>query len=55
MFKLEKEENTNKTLRFPADLLSNLQALAQKKSMSLNKVVISCCEYALANLEDTEK
>lgn len=56
MFKLEKERQINKTFRFPAGLLSQLQALAQEKNMSLNKVVIRCCEYALENLvRDTQE
>ncbi len=51
MFRLEKERHISKTFRFPAELLSQLQALAQEKGMSLNKVIIRCCEYALENLE----
>ena len=31
--------------------LVKMQKLAQEKGISLNKLVVQCCEYALKNLE----
>ncbi len=51
MFKVTKPEYTNKTFRMPNDLIEKLETLAQEKSVSLNQLVIQCCNYALDNLE----
>ncbi len=51
MFKVKKEEFTNKTFRMPNDLIEQLQNVAQEQSVSLNQLVIQCCQYALDNLE----
>ena len=51
MFKIEKPEMINKTFRMPLTLVERLQTIAQEKGISLNNLVIQCCEYALKNLE----
>ncbi len=51
MFKIEKPEMINKTFRMPLELIKEMQQVAQNKDISLNKLVILCCEYALKNLE----
>lgn len=51
MFKVKKEEFTNKTFRMPNDLVEQLQSVAQEQSVSLNQLAIQCCQYALDNLE----
>lgn len=51
MFKVKKEEFTKKTFRMPNDLIEQLQSVAQEQSVSLNQLVIQCCQYALDNLE----
>ena len=51
MFKVKKEEFTNKTFRMPNDLIEQLQSVAQEQSVSLNQLVIQCCQSALDNLE----
>lgn len=50
-FKIEKVEMINKTFRLPAKLVENMQTVAQNKGVSLNNLVVQCCEYALKNLE----
>ena len=54
MFKIKKDTNkteyTNKTFRIPTELVKALQLVAQKENVSLNKLVIQCCQYALENL-----
>ena len=51
MFKIEKPEMINKTFRLPLELVQRLQKEAQNKGVSLNNLVIQCCEYALKYLE----
>ena len=51
MFKIKKQEMTNKTFRLPVELIQQLQVVAQNQDISLNNLVIQCCEYALKNLE----
>lgn len=50
MFKVKKIEYINKTLRLPIDLVKKLELIAQSKGVSLNNLVIQCCEYALSNI-----
>lgn len=54
MFKLKKDyvEYENKSLRLPKDLIDKVQILANENSLSFNKVVIQCIEYALDNMND---
>ncbi|MBQ8403686.1 MAG: toxin-antitoxin system HicB family antitoxin [Clostridia bacterium] len=52
MFTVKKTEYTNKTFRVPTELLKKLEIIAQNKSVSLNNLVIQCCEYALENIEE---
>ena len=51
MFKIKTEETTSKTFRMPNKLLKELEKLSDEKNISLSKLVIQCCEYALENLE----
>lgn len=50
MFKVRKDEFANKTFRIPIELLKKLEILAQNEKVSLNNLVIQCCEYALNNM-----
>jgi len=52
MFEVSKPEIENRTFRMPKELLERLSNVAQKKEVSLNKLVIQCCEYALSNMND---
>ena len=45
MFKIEKVETINKTFRIPVELV------AQEQEVSMNSLVVQCCEYALNNLD----
>ncbi|QEK16924.1 hypothetical protein LAJLEIBI_00933 [[Clostridium] hylemonae DSM 15053] len=51
MFSIKKSEMITKTFRLPAETLKKLEELAQKNNISLNNLIIQCCEYALENLE----
>ena len=50
MFDVKKTEMVNKTFRFPAELIKRLGIVAQQKEVSINNLVVQCCEYALDNL-----
>lgn len=51
MFKVEKPEMINKTFRLSANLVQEMQIVAQNKGVSLNYLVMQCCEYALKHLD----
>ena len=55
MFKVKKTEYTNKTFRMPIELVGKMEKLAQNKGISLNNLIVQCCEYALDNVEGTEE
>ena len=55
LFKVKKEEHINKTFRMPLELVKKLEKLAQEKKVSLNNLVVQCCEYALENIDDDDK
>ena len=46
-FHIKRQEYSNRTFRFPVELLEKLNALASNKNLSLNQIVVQCCEYAL--------
>ena len=50
-FKIKKTEYVNKTFRLPVELVKQLELLAQEKDVSLNNLVVQCCEYALENID----
>ncbi len=52
MFKIEKPEMVNKTFRLPLELVERMQKIAQNEGVSLNNLIVQCCEYALKNLEE---
>ena len=54
MFKVKKTEHINKTFRLPLDLVKRMEELAQSRGVSLNNLIIQCCEYARDNIEDSE-
>lgn len=52
MFKVIKPQYAQKTFRMPTELLAKLSCLAQNMEVSLNNLVIQCCEYALENINE---
>ena len=55
MFKIQKVEYVNKTFRIPVALVKELEILAQSQDVSLNSLVVQCCQYALEHLEKPEE
>lgn len=52
MFVVKKEEKMiNKTFRLPASLTERLEQVAKASSISMNNLVVQCCEYALGEME----
>ena len=54
MFQVKKDEHANKTFRMPCELIDELEKLAQEKGVSLNQLVIQCCQYALDHLDRSD-
>ena len=56
MFIIKKDysEYENKSLRLPKVLIDRVQKIANQYSLSFNKVVIQCIEYALDNMQETD-
>ena len=52
IFEIKKEEYVNKTFRMPVTLVKKLEVLAQNNNVSLNNLIIQCCEYAVDNLKE---
>ncbi len=55
MFEIEKKETINKTFRLPIELAKTLQQVAQEQGISMNNLVVQCCEYALNNMDSKNK
>ena len=55
MFDVKNPEMANKTFRLPVELIKRLETVAQQNGVSMNNLVVQCCEYALDNLKDSEK
>lgn len=53
-FHIKKQEYSNRTLRFPVELLEELNTIATDKNISYNQLVVKCCEYAINNMEDDD-
>lgn len=57
MFTVQKDYNEyqNKTFRIPTVLVKELEKVADKNCISVNKLVIQSLEYALDNLDEKSK
>ena len=51
----ESHVGISKTLRLPANIVENLQALSEIKNTSLNQLTILLLKFALENLDESEK
>lgn len=54
MFKVEKPEFVNKTFRLEKKLVERLEQIAQQEDISVNALVVQCCNYALDNMENSD-
>ncbi len=53
--KPNRKETENKTIRFPIPLIESIEKAIQNKDVTFSRFVIQACEYALNNLEDSQK
>ena len=51
IFQITRPEYISKTFRLPKELLRQMEETAQRQGVSLNSLVVQCCDYALRNLE----
>ena len=54
MFEVKKLEFVNKTFRIEKQLTDKLLKCASDYNMSLNSLVVQCCEYALEHMDDEQ-
>lgn len=50
-----KKETENKIIRFPIQLIEDIEKAIQGKDVTFSKFVIQACEYALNEMEDIKK
>lgn len=55
MFRVEKTDYVNKTFRLPLELVQKLERLAQAQQVSMNQLVLQCCNYALEHLDEKQR
>ena len=53
-FKIKKDrkETENKTIRFPLDLIDEIEGAIQNKDVTFSSFVIQACRFALDNMEE---
>ena len=50
-----KKETENKTIRFPIQLIENIEKAIENQEVTFSRFVIQACEYALNNIDDKKK
>lgn len=53
--KPDKKETENKTIRFPIDLIRQIEKAIQGKDTTFSGFVIQACRYALQSLDSNDK
>ncbi|MCQ2522621.1 MAG: toxin-antitoxin system HicB family antitoxin [Lachnospiraceae bacterium] len=53
-FKIEKAEYVNRTFRITKELAETLSEIAQKENISVNELVVQCCNFAISNMAVSE-
>ena len=49
-FQIEKPEYVNRTFRITKELAETLSKIAQQEDISVNELVVQCCNYAISNM-----
>lgn len=52
---MKEEKTTLKTIRMKLKTINRLEELAKSKDMSVNRLINECIEFALDNLNSSEK
>ena len=50
----QNHSGVSKTLRLPENLVDDVQNLANRKKLSVNRIVISLLEFGLSNLDERD-
>lgn len=50
-----KKQTENKTIRFPQDLVNEIEKYIQNKDVTFSRFVIQACEYVLEDIEKDKK
>ena len=50
--KLDRKETENKTIRFPIELVQEIEQAIQGKEVTFSSFVIQACRFALDNIEE---
>lgn len=53
-FKIEKPEYVNRTFRITKELADTLSKIAQSEEISVNELVVQCCNYAISNMNNSD-
>ena len=53
-FEIKKQEYINKTFRITKELNDHLSEIAQQENISVNELVVQCCNYALSNMNNKD-
>jgi len=53
--KSDRKETETKSIRFPLTLINQIEEAIKGNDVSFTGFVIQACEYALENLDDSEK
>lgn len=53
--KSERKETETKTVRFPLSLIERIEKAIVGKDVSFSGFVIQACEFALENMDESEK
>lgn len=52
---LEQEKTTLKTIRIKNTTLEKIDKISKENSISINRLINECIEYALSNISDDDK
>ena len=50
-FIIKKPTSSNRTIRMPDTLIDTIANIAAKQGISINQLVVQCCEFALEHLQ----
>ena len=53
--KPNRKESENKTIRFPLPLVEKINEAIENQEVTFSSFVIQACEYALENMDTTDK
>ncbi len=55
VIKSDKKQSENKTVRFPVDVICDIERVIVGKEVSFSGFVVQACRYALENIDNNEK